>query len=60
MMKLKNNQQLEFYENCFHEKDMILLIVQSIYRTLERNMLSQVYLVKATNLSVFCYRKITL
>ena len=30
MMKLKDSQQLEFFENHFHKNDMILFTVQSI------------------------------
>ena len=49
MMKLKDSQQLEFYENHFHKKGYDTINCPE-YLKKHLNTLSWVYLVRATNL----------
>ena len=49
MMKLKDSQQLEFYENHFHKKGYDTINCPE-YLKKHLNLLSWVYLVNATNL----------
>ena len=49
MMKLKDSQQLEFYENHFHKKGYDTINCPE-YLKKHLNTLSWVYLVNATNL----------